>query len=224
MAPRLTNVVRRERTASELNRLTEAMGDWLTRRRKADCDAAGEYIGRYKTQLDTIERVLMKGATARLAENSRNLETGDDPGSFYDACRDIDLATVWLQRIWEFYRDKFDQRDDERLAPVLRSADEIVWSCYHGVMERARQIDVSVDHGAAPLAFIAPEYSPAAVESDRPLVGALRLQVDLPGWDDELRKLVDVLSLPLLSLPAWCVKAPWWSPRCRSASPIISSS
>jgi hypothetical protein len=46
MAPRLTNVVRRERTASELNRLTEAMGDWLTRRRKADCDAAGEYIGR----------------------------------------------------------------------------------------------------------------------------------------------------------------------------------
>ncbi len=207
MASRLSNVVRRERTRAELRLLRSAIEAWLTRRRLADRDAAGAYVGRHKTQLDTIEHVL-GAAASQLADDADHLDTSLPEGEFYEKCRTLDIATVWLQRMWEFYRQKFDQRDDDRVGAVLRAADEVVWSCCHGVMERARKIDPSIDHGAVPLPFIAPEFSPAAVESNQPLVGALQLSVDLPGWDDELKKLVS--SLPLLSLPPWCVDSPWW--------------
>src|SRR2546427_3444117 len=156
-----------------------------------------------------IEHVLV-AAASQLADDADHLDTSLPEGEFYETCRTLDIATVWLQRMWEFYRQKFDQRDDDRVGAGLRAADEVVWSCYHGVMERAGRIDPSIDHGAVPLPFIAPEFSPAAVESDQPLVGALQLSVDLPGWDDELKKLVGSLPLPLLSLPPWCVDSPWW--------------
>lgn len=209
MAGKLANVVRRERTSSELRRLSAAIAAWLEKRRRDDYDQTGSYVGRHKTQLETIERVL-KGAADALAADARRLDTSMDAGDFCDRCRDLDMATVWLQRIWEFYREKFDQRDDPALRPILRSADEIVWSAYHPIMEQAAQRTPEVEHGAAPLAFIAPEYSPSAIESDRPLAGSLRLQIDFPGWDDELKALVASLPLPLLSLPTWCVHAPWW--------------
>src|SRR5688572_20249330 len=199
------NVVRRERTVGELRRLSEAMGGWLTRRRLADCDANGTYIGRHKTQLDTIERVL-KRAAEQLAKDADTLGADGDPGAFADDCRAIDIATVWLQRLWEFYRERFDQRDDKELGPVLQAADEVIWSCYHEVMQDRSP----AAHGAAPLAVIASQYSPSALESDQPLRGDLRLTVDFPGWDEDLKKLVSALPLPLIALPPWCVHAPWW--------------
>jgi hypothetical protein len=199
------NVVRRERTVAELRRLSDAMGAWLIRRRLADCDAAGTYIGRHKTQLDTIERVL-KRAADQLAKDADALSTNSDAGAFADDCRAIDIATVWLQRLWEFYRERFDQRDDADLGPVLQAADEIIWSCYHEVM----QDRPLAQHGAAPLAIIASQYSPSAIESDQPLRGDLQLTVDFPDWDEDLKKLVSALPLPLIALPPWCVQAPWW--------------
>src|SRR5438034_6654841 len=131
MASRLSNVVRRERTRAELRLLRSAIETWLTRRRLADRDAAGTYVGRHKTQLDTIEHVL-GAAASQLADDADHLDTSLPEGEFYEKCRTLDIATVWLQRMWEFYRQKFDQRDDDRVGAVLRAADEVVWSCYHG--------------------------------------------------------------------------------------------
>jgi hypothetical protein len=34
--------------------------------------------------------------------------------------------------------------------------------------------------------------------------------VEFPGWDEDLKKLVSALPLPLIALPPWCVHAPWW--------------
>jgi hypothetical protein len=199
------NAVRRERTVSELRRLSDAMGAWLKHRRDADHDVNGRYIGRHKTQLDTIERVL-KRAAEQLAKDADALSTDGDAGAFADDCRAIDIATVWLQRLWEFYRERFDQRDDEDLGPVLQAADEIIWSCYHEVMQHRS----AADRGAAPLAIIASQYSPSALESDQPLRGDLRLTVDFADWDEDLKTLVSALPLPLIALPPWCVRAPWW--------------
>ena len=46
----LTNLVRRERSQLELDRLNERIAAWLEHRRAADSDAGGPYIGRHKTQ------------------------------------------------------------------------------------------------------------------------------------------------------------------------------
>jgi hypothetical protein len=33
--------------------------------------------------------------------------------------------------VWDYFREKLDQRDDANLKPTLEAADEVLWSCYH---------------------------------------------------------------------------------------------
>ncbi|MGH7574944.1 MAG: hypothetical protein ACREM1_07425 [Longimicrobiales bacterium] len=205
---RLSSAIRRERTRLELERLKRRIASWYEHRRAADTEPAGRYIGRHHTQLETLKSVLTAAADAFEAD----LDTApDEPeGALHDRCREVDRAIVWLERFWTFYREKFDQRDDDRLRPALRAADEVVWSCYHEVMQRARQRDATVVSRPAPLAFIAPEHSPAALDSDARPRGDLTLPGDYERWSDDLRELVRTLPLPLLRLPPWCVESPWW--------------
>src|SRR5262249_15000662 len=93
---------------------------------------------------------------------------------------------------------------------ILKAADEVVWSCYHEVLFRAQQRRKSFTHGPAPLPFVAPEYSPAAIESDRPLPPGLTVSVEPPGWDPAIHDLLKTLPMGLLRLPPWCVRSPWW--------------
>jgi hypothetical protein len=204
------NHVRRDQTLADLTALRAAIVLWLGHREQRDCDSLGLYIGRHKTQLQALKTVLL-GAADGLARAADAIDVAADPGGLYDECRDVDLAVVWLQRLWEFYRDKFDQRDaDPPLGAAVRAADEVVWSCYHDVMERAAGWDPDIGHGAAPLAYIAPEYSPAALDSESAVSGSLRLDVQLSGWGPTERELVETLPVPLLRLPPWCVQSPWW--------------
>ena len=195
--------------------LQDAIVQWLERRRAADTDAGGAYIGRHKTQIEALESVLSAAAVALRTGAAGLPSSGDQEpppeiGAFYDSCRDYDEAAVWLRRLWGFFRQKLDQRDDDGYKDLLKAADEVVWSCYHGVMERARKRRAQTSHGPAPLPFVAPEYSPAAIESDRPLPPGLTLSVDPPGWDAEVDNVVKALPMGLLQLPSWCVTAPWW--------------
>jgi hypothetical protein len=197
--------IRRRQTEGAIRALRDGIAGWLEKRRKADRNGQGLYIGRHKTQLQSIESVLGGSAKALCVEAA-----GIDPaalpaGEFYRRCRRVDEATAWLQRVWEFYRDRFDQRDGP-LGATVRAADEIVWSAYHGVMRTASD----AEHGPAPLAFIAPEYSPSAIDDRRPLAQHLRLYLEFPAFDDRLSALVKRLAVPLLALPTWCVDAPWW--------------
>jgi hypothetical protein len=205
----LLNTVRRERTMLELASLTKTIGDWVELRRLQDRNQNRHYVGRHKTQLDTLESVL-KTALKSLQESIGALGTSTDCGQFFDNCRGTDEATVWLERFWRYFQEKFDQRDDPRLGPIVHAADELVWSCYHEVMDRARQRDTSVAHGPSPLAYVAPEYSPAALESDSPLTGDLSAPIALLERDKVLKEIIDSLPLPLLRLPPWCIDAPWW--------------
>jgi hypothetical protein len=208
----LLRTVRLERTLAELAALESGIGKWLGERVKADTDVTGHYVGRHKTQLEALDSFL-KVAAAALSRGAGEVVSGPGAalgfGAFCDSCRDYDEAAVWLRRLWGFFRDKFDQRTDE-VDGVLKAADEIVWSCYHHVMERAHSRRAAVAHGPAPLPFLAPEYSPAAIESDRPLPPGLTLSVEPPGWDPEVDALVKTLPMGLLRLPPWCVTAPWW--------------
>lgn len=204
MNAELVKTVRRERSLVELQRLGCAIENWIVDTRKIDLDR----LGHHKTQLEALETVLIP-ASNKIAEDLANMPLTGSVGEVFDRCREFDEATVWLDRMWEFYRTKFDQRGDEQLGGLLRAADEIVWSCYHEIMSRASGAS-SVDHGASPLPFVATEYSPAALESTSPLRGALALRVEFETWDDDLEELVRSLPLSLLLLPPWCVNAPWW--------------
>jgi len=202
----LTNVVRRERTVRLLERAQASIGNWLNLREARDVDGQSNYVGRHESQRLALQRLLMTTADA-LVRKATALPANAARGDHFDECRLLDEAAVWLERVWEFYSLKFDQRDDPATGAVVRGADEMVWSCYHGVMMRARG---NKKHGPQPLPFLASEYSPAALESDKPVPASLRVPFDRPSWTESLRSATSSIPITLLRLPPWCIQDPWW--------------
>lgn len=203
--------VRVESTRLELVLVRQGVVDWLARCRRDDSDGAGRYIGRHKTQLEAIESVLLGAADTLLqAMPEAGAADAEAMGALYDACRDHDLAIVWLRRLWRYFADRLDQRADS--APeraLLIAADEVIWSCHRNVLQRAKQRRPDLVLPPPPLAYLSADYSPAAIESGRPLPSELDLAgkaSDIPGIAAFLAR----LPLPLLRLPPWCNASPWW--------------
>jgi len=200
----LTNVVRRERTVRLFARARLSIEQWLQLRGDLDFDWNQQYVGRHESQRKAL-RTLLVDAVQSLADEAAALPADMPAGELFDRCRVFDEAAVWLERVWEFYRIKFDQRDHPVTGSVVRAADEVVWSCYHPVMARVRS-----KHRPQPLPFLASEYSPAALESDKPVPAGLRPSLEAQGWSDALRAATSSLPVTLLRLPPWCIQDPWW--------------
>lgn len=207
MEPSLVNRVRLDRTARELDGLAHAIAAWVQQREDADRDSQGRYVGRHKTQLETV-RSLTAGALGEIRAALDAVDLTADESAVYAGCRALDQSIVWLQRLWTYIQARFDQRDDPdpRVGQVLRAADEVIWSCYHQVFARARVLGADVEHGPPPLAFIEPEYSPVALPAGQPLPTYLELPPGLDVLGDEFK----TLPLPVVRLPPWCLDAPWW--------------
>jgi hypothetical protein len=195
---------RLEQTTLELESLSKLIVEWLARLDKADA------AGLHKTQLGAVRSVLAGAAEKLLANVGEVDPAGMTVAEVYDLCRDYDQAAVWLRRLWEFVRGKFDQREEptagSEVARLLKSADEVIWSCYHAVLNEASGRSPTVKHGPAPLAYVEPEYTPATVQLDKPLPLALVLKAELTFLDE----FMESLPIPVLRLPPWCVGAPWW--------------
>jgi hypothetical protein len=178
----------------------QGIQNWLSSWNQRDAS-----IGRHKTQLEAIGNLLNE-SLEQLRLLIKALDPDTEMEEFYGLCRDYDEAMVWLRRIWEYFREKLDQRLPDRASgSVLRAADEVVWSCYRQVFTKAVLRDPLVKQGAAPLAFVTPEYSPAALLADRPPSSLLR-----PPDASFLTGFVNDLPIPLLQLPPWCIDSPWW--------------
>jgi hypothetical protein len=194
----LAKRVRQEQSELELGRLEAELRAWLTLRRERDAH------GQYTTQLDAIES-LVNGAAVELAAALAALDLELARGEVYEQCRLLDLRIVWLRRVWQFFRDKFDQRDDPFLGPVLRAADEVVWSCYRQVFAQAEVRGLDMKQGPAPLPFVESEFSPEAFPPE--LVPPGLKDVGLGG--SFLRDHLNRLPIPVLRLPPACVASPW---------------
>src|SRR5437763_2943420 len=174
--------VRQEQSKHELELVSQAIQDRLTEFINNDVS------GLHRTQLMGVQSVLTVAAK-ELDEHLDQMEVSTlEVEEVYDLCREYDEAIVWLQRLWEYLKEKFDQRygsdDHAELAGLLKSADEVVWSCFHGVLSKAVG-----QHGPAPLAYVEPEYSPATIQTDKPLPYNLMLTADLDFLDEWLQSL-----------------------------------
>jgi hypothetical protein len=186
-----------ERSRIELERLRAEHNSWIARR------SGTPEAERYKTQIEAIDRLIQNGVD-QLTADLPSVDLSMSEGAVYEACRTFDLRLLWLRRVWQFFREKFDQRDGD-LADTLRAADEIVWSCYQQVFERARQIAPEIKAGAAPLPFIEPRYSPSTFPADLVPAG-LQSEIDKPFLREHLNR----LPVPVVRLQPGCVSGPWW--------------
>ena len=189
------NLARKEETLREAERLRTELLTWLCERCKKDEKQ------QYRTQLKSI-RTLIDGALTDLQPDLNALDSTKEPGLFYADCRLLDLRILWLRRIWYFFKEKFDQRDDTLMGPLLRAADEVVWSCYHQIFEA----NTSLKQGPAPLPFIEAQYSPEAFPVELVPASLKDSTIGAPF----LRMYLNQLPMPVVRLPPICVVAPWW--------------
>lgn len=197
-----------ESTRSELDTLGRDIAGWLERWHDGDVDVQGRYVGRHKTQHEAIAALLGDAGRALARSLDAVAESaGQRPTvELYEDCRDHDRAIVWLRRVWRYFADRIDPRSqDADTGALLRAADEVIWSCHRGVFQRALARQAGLAGAPAPLPFLAPDYSPAALEADRPLPSELQATGGLPAVDDAIAR----LPVPLLRLPSWCLRAPW---------------
>jgi hypothetical protein len=189
-------------TSCELQRLTEAVDLWEKARNAADTHAGGKYRGQYQTQVALIVKEVRGGAAAISgAVNQLRTDGATWPaGRIYQECARHDRRIIWLRRAWEYFRDKFDQRDDPALKNAVRAADEVLWSCYKPFYD-----GLGIDRPAPPLPYIENTYSPTALRpSDS---GHLEKQAEIE--EGPLQEFFTRLPVPLLQLPPICVTAPW---------------
>lgn len=187
--------VRAIQTLEEINRLEMAFDAWLKKRLDADKKK------QYQTQLSHLGQ-LIKNVLQQLRQETTN-GIPSDIGDAYRFCRQQEKRLLWVERtLWGFYREKFDQRDQAGLAPVLEAADDVVWSCYKEVCDRGGLKSLP----PIPLAYFEPYFSPQALPRDEPPTGWAG---DRTG-DALLKEYFSRLPIPVVSLPPICVEAPWW--------------
>jgi len=153
---------------------------------RRDRDAQGQH----RTQLASIESNLC-AAAARLSD----LAGGDRQQTTleaYDFYRQIDRQTTLIRRIWRWFADKYDQRDDSSRGAVLKAADEVIWAV-HAEVHRAAGTDPPPP---SPLPYLEEVDAPEAVPRDEP-AGDLRPD----DFDDVLRSVLARLPVPVVGLP-----------------------
>lgn len=184
---------------------------WQGHRKTADSDAHGHYLGRQATQLQAVT-TLLDGSLEVMAAELAAIDVDAPVGEVALRSRQLDDAVVWLERVWRYFGQRFDQRDasndlaEAQRAAVVKAADEVVWSCYRVFYEHPRIAVLDLPKRPPPLAYIEPEYSPAIRTGD----SAIGRQLEPSTAIKILDEIAGQIPMPLLRLPPWCVGAPWW--------------
>ncbi|WP_437759624.1 hypothetical protein [Sorangium sp. So ce1389] len=192
-----SNRDRKQQTKEELTAFQEDVKRWLAHRRDQDKPRQQHW-----SQLNAVESCLL-GAADHLARQLADSAREDAPaGELYAMCRRFDLRVCWLQRLWHYFRQRLDQRDDPALRPLLDAADDVVWSCYRPAVTIAGDAAPELRRGAPPLPFIDHEFSPAATPADW-VPEALKRE---GGF---LLNYLRALPFPVVHLPATTLRSPW---------------
>jgi hypothetical protein len=199
--PNTTTLLTTRRAKSEvvLGELGRSIEDWLDQRDRKDTRR------QHATQLAAIGAVLRRGL-ARLENDFDAIPANGDAGAFFAATRALDARMIWFDRLWRYFDVKFAQRGDHSaFKNVLLLADEMVWSCYSQVFDRARALALPIsEHMSAPLAFVDPQYSPAAFPSK--LVPDDLQGRDAPEW---LGDVLNRMPVSVVRIPPSAAAAPW---------------
>jgi hypothetical protein len=186
----LRSIVRVEQSQRALSDLKDEFRRWLDRRQEAD--SKKQYSSQLVALGEVIE-VVIHEIEGRLPEFARL-----PARTAYEECRAADRRAAFVRHLWSYFCDKWDQRDDPSLAPVLAAADEVVWSCYQPPFRHH-----NVTPGPAPLPHIGTDFSARAVRRIVP-------PNSVRASDELFRRVIDELPVPVIDLPHACVDEPWW--------------
>src|SRR4051794_10645653 len=118
----LQTQTRCEQTVRAMGQVRADVETWLAHRRSAD------EANQHRTQLGSLEHRLLT-ALERLQTVAIERQPTSSLHAF-ELYRDVDAQVVLVRRLWRWFADKYDQRDDPDQARLLLAADEVVWSVH----------------------------------------------------------------------------------------------
>ncbi len=179
-------------TRTEIERLRDEIRRWRDDRTASDTHK------QYVTTLQLLQG-LFRTALDEIDIAARRLDALDESALWSEARR-LDRALVWIRRVWEYFRRRFDQRDHPRMKELLAAADEVVWSCYVEPFRASGRT-----HPAAPLPYIEDRFSPQTIPREDPPPD---LQSDVDAAF--LTRYLSELPVAVIGLPPTCLEHPWW--------------
>lgn len=182
---------------SRVHALHVDVSDWLAHRRKADS------LEQFATQLETIEGVLLRSIDAVAATIPT---TGDEVAQVYELCRLADRRTVWVERVWRYFTERFDQRDgDGQVSACALAADEMLWSCWRPCFSTGPTDARPPTPGPVPLPHLDAVHAPEAFPAGLVPADLAAVHADAPFVREHLR----ALPVPTVRVPDAAVGEPW---------------
>jgi hypothetical protein len=153
-------------------------------------------FARFVNQFAALRLVLDRMFDALVAAVSALLVEVD---TVYHECRVIDRGVVAVQRVFDWYVGKYDQRLDPASAKVLLAADEIVRSCWTEPFTI-----LHADRPTGPLAYLDNRFDAFATSR-------VAVPTDLRAPADAIvAEFIRELPIPTIALPAWAAREAWW--------------
>jgi hypothetical protein len=155
----------------------------------------GKRFEKHQSQIaavTTILKTLQEGAITRLAAATTTEEK-------LAVGRRAERMTLATHRIWEFFRSKFAQRKEARLACYLFAADEFAWECYKPVRDVAAANHPAGFRKEPPLVFFNGGLSPFSISRDRAFEGEPVPNELLSG--PEFSRVLSALPIPVVGVP-----------------------
>jgi hypothetical protein len=186
MTDRDRRAARVAEVAESVRELRAKITDWLDRH------GIDRSFARFVRHFEVLRAVLGR----MTGEIERRLDAVPaDSGTAYAECRRLEDCLVVVRRIFGWYADKYDQRP----APVLAAADEVVRSCWTAAFTA-----LGVDPPSAPLAYLDNRFDAYATVRVCP-------PSDLTGPADlAVAEFVNELPIPTIALPAAAAGRAWW--------------
>jgi hypothetical protein len=155
-------------------------------------------FSRFANQLVVLRAVLDR-MLGSLIVAVTELPADVDTDTSYHRCRAIDRGVVAVQRTFDWYAEKYDQRLDPESERVLLAADEVVRSCWTQPFAALHAIPPT-----GPLPYLDNRFDAFAT----PRVSVppdLRAPADaiVAGYIGEL-------PIPTIALPGWAAHEAWW--------------
>ncbi|HKU77101.1 MAG TPA: hypothetical protein VJR02_24530 [Pyrinomonadaceae bacterium] len=192
---------RRDQSRFEIERLVRELDEWQKRRKSQDQDENAQYRGQYKSQLEAVVNAVSGAAKVISDDMAAANFSALSSGEAYAKCNKYDKVIIWLWRVFNYFKEKFDQRDHPILQESLRAADEVLWSCYKPFFQKPHMAN---RREPPPLPYIETEFSPLAIRRDQS-PGSLDQKVMFEPLKNYLRK----MPVAVLRLPTTAVTSPW---------------
>jgi len=120
-------------------------------------------------------------------------------GSVYKRCDHLDRSLAIVDRLFEWYSSRYDQRLNDKLAPTLRAADEVVRSCWSEPFTLLGR-----QPPTGPLVYLEAQFDAFATPR-------VSVPADLRAPKDSLvAEYLQELPVPTIALPSFATRGAWW--------------